>query len=126
MYVLADATPDTVSNWIPVVLLLIIGIGFSVGNIVASIIIGPSRTGPGKEQTYESGMVPIGDTRRRFNVRFYIVLGRRFSPKVYNTPVRRFSPAARCFGKWWSLSCFCWSPIFTPGVRAYLSGIEGQ
>ena len=34
---------------------------------------GPKRTGPGKEQTYESGMVPIGDTRKRFNVRFYIV-----------------------------------------------------
>ena len=31
------------------------------------------RTGPGKEATYESGMVPIGDTRKRFNVRFYIV-----------------------------------------------------
>src|SRR3954453_23003363 len=61
------------ANWIPVVLLILIGIGFAVGNIVASLIIGPSRTGPAKETTYESGMIPIGDTRRRFNVRFYIV-----------------------------------------------------
>src|SRR5215213_5319080 len=61
------------SNWLPVVILLIIGIGFAIGNIVASLIIGPSRTGPGKETTYESGMMPVGDTRRRFNVRFYIV-----------------------------------------------------
>jgi NADH-quinone oxidoreductase subunit A len=59
--------------WAPVVLLLVIGIGFAAGNIVLSVIIGPSRTGPGKEETYESGMVPIGDTRKRFNVRFYIV-----------------------------------------------------
>jgi NADH-quinone oxidoreductase subunit A len=59
--------------WAPVVLLLVIGIGFAAGNILLSVIIGPSRTGPGKEATYESGMVPIGDTRRRFNVRFYIV-----------------------------------------------------
>jgi NADH-quinone oxidoreductase subunit A len=59
--------------WAPVVLLLVIGIGFAAGNIVLSSIIGPSRTGPGKEETYESGMVPIGDTRQRFNVRFYIV-----------------------------------------------------
>ena len=59
--------------WAPVVLLLIMGIGFAAGNILLSVIIGPSRTGPGKEETYESGMVPIGDTRRRFNVRFYIV-----------------------------------------------------
>ncbi len=59
--------------WAPVLLLLLIGIGFAVGNIVISTAIGPSRTGPGKETTYESGMVPVGDTRRRFNVRFYIV-----------------------------------------------------
>lgn len=61
------------SSWAPVVLLLVIAIGFAVANVALSLIIGPARTGPGKEQTYESGMVPIGDARRRFNVRFYIV-----------------------------------------------------
>ncbi len=59
--------------WAPVVLLLLIAIGFAVGNIALSLIVGPARTGPGKEQTYESGMNPVGDTRKRFNVRFYIV-----------------------------------------------------
>ena len=54
-------------------LLILIGIGFSVMTIVASVIIGPSRTGKGKESTYESGMVPTGGTQRRFNVRFYVV-----------------------------------------------------
>src|SRR5579859_1910519 len=66
-------TLENQDSWAPVVLLLIIAIGFAVVNVGASLIIGPSRTGPGKEVTYESGMVPIGDTRRRFNVRFYIV-----------------------------------------------------
>jgi NADH-quinone oxidoreductase subunit A len=70
---LAQAAPDTAASWAPVVLLLIIGIGFAIGNVVLSIIVGPSRTGPGKEETYESGMVPVGDTHKRFNVRFYIV-----------------------------------------------------
>ena len=64
---------DAPSSWIPVVLLIVMGVGFAVSNIIGSIIIGPSRTGPAKSTTYESGMVPIGDTRRRFNVRFYIV-----------------------------------------------------
>ncbi len=64
---------DAPSAWAPVVLLLIMGIGFGVGNVVLSTLIGPSRTGPGKEEVYESGMMPIGDTRQRFNVRFYIV-----------------------------------------------------
>ena len=64
---------DPPSAWLPVVLLIVIGILFAAGNVIASVIIGPSRTGPGKSATYESGMMPVGDTRRRFNVRFYIV-----------------------------------------------------
>jgi NADH-quinone oxidoreductase subunit A len=70
---LASLDPAPPSTWAPVVLLIIIAFGFAVTNVVASVFIGPSRTGKGKEETYESGMVPIGDTRKRFNVRFYIV-----------------------------------------------------
>ncbi len=70
---LAQQTSDPRTGWAPVLLLIVIAIGFTVANIALSVIIGPSRTGLGKETTYESGMVPIGDTRQRFNVRFYIV-----------------------------------------------------
>jgi NADH-quinone oxidoreductase subunit A len=64
---------QTQSSWAPVVLLVVIGLIFVTASIALSIWIGPKRTGPGKEATYESGMVPVGDARRRFNVRFYIV-----------------------------------------------------
>jgi NADH-quinone oxidoreductase subunit A len=71
---LADEQSTTaVGSWAPIVLLFIIGVGFAFANIALSLIVGPKRTGPGKEMTYESGMVPIGDARKRFNVRFYIV-----------------------------------------------------
>jgi NADH-quinone oxidoreductase subunit A len=70
---LAGLEGDLPSMWAPVVLLIVIAVGFAIVNVAASIVIGPGRTGPGKEETYESGMVPIGDTRKRFNVRFYIV-----------------------------------------------------
>ena len=70
---LAELAPAPKASWAPVVLMIIIGIGFALGNLVLSLIIGPSRNGPGKEIAYESGMLPIGDTRKRFNVRFYIV-----------------------------------------------------
>ena len=70
---LASQMPEPASNWGPVVLMIIIGLGFAVGNVVLSSIIGPRRQGAVKSGAYESGMVPIGDTRRRFNVRFYIV-----------------------------------------------------
>ena len=67
------AQADPRSSWLPIVLLIVIGVGFAAGNIILSIALGPRRTGPGKSLAYESGMVPIGDTRRRFNVRFYLV-----------------------------------------------------
>src|SRR5215212_508496 len=73
LFPLAGLEGDLPSMWAPVVLLIVIAVGFAIVNVAASIVIGPGRTGPGKEETYESGMVPIGDTRKRFNVRFYIV-----------------------------------------------------
>lgn len=73
LQLLAQNLPDTTASWAPVVFLIVIALGFAVGNIVLSIWIGPKRTGPAKETTYESGMVPFGDTRKRFNVRFYVV-----------------------------------------------------
>ncbi len=36
-------------------------------------VIRPARKGDVKDSTYESGMPVIGDARRRFNVRFYVV-----------------------------------------------------
>ncbi len=69
----ASLEPEPQNAWAPIVLLLVMAVGFAVTNLVASLVIGPSRTGPGKETTYESGMVPVGDTHRRFNVRFYVV-----------------------------------------------------
>lgn len=90
---LADIGPRTA--WAPVVLLILIGIIFAVGTLAASAIFGPSRTGPGKESTYESGMVPVGDTRRRFNVRFYI-LAMIFL--VFDVGIILFYPWASIFG----------------------------
>ena len=54
---------------------LLIGIvaGFAAVIMVLTHLIGPKRTGPIKDIPYESGVDPIGDSRKRFNVRFYIV-----------------------------------------------------
>ena len=70
---LAAQMSDPRASWAPVVLLMLMGIGFAAGNGLLSSIIGPSRTGKVKEETYESGMTPVGDAKRRFNVRFYLV-----------------------------------------------------
>ena len=89
-----DAEPQ--NAWAPVVLLIVIAGGFAVTNLIASIVIGPSRTGPGTETTYESGVVPIGDTRKRFNVRFYIVA---MIFLVFDVEIVFFYPWATIFGR---------------------------
>jgi len=88
-----DSEPQ--NAWAPVVLLIVMAVGFAVTNIVASVVIGPSRTGKAKETTYESGMVPIGDTRKRFNVRFYIVA---MIFLVFDVELVFFYPWATIFG----------------------------
>ncbi len=95
-FLAVDQTASPVGSWAPVVLLLIIGFGFSVANIALSLFLGPKRTGPGKETTYESGMLPIGDARRRFNVRFYIVA---MIFLVFDVEVIFFYPWATIFAK---------------------------
>lgn len=64
---------ETFSHYGPVGVLLAMAILFGVGNLVLTSVIGPSRQGKIKGMVYESGMNPIGSTRRRFNVRFYMV-----------------------------------------------------
>lgn len=54
-------------------ILVLIAIVFALVNLGASALFGPSRTGPTKSQTYETGMIPFHTARRRFNIRFYIL-----------------------------------------------------
>lgn len=60
-------------GYLPIALLALMAIGFGVGNVVLSCIIGPRRDGAVKGMTYESGMNPFGSARKRFNVRFYLI-----------------------------------------------------
>jgi len=62
-----------VAEWAVLGILFLIALGFAIGNVVVSHLLGPKRKGAVKDNPYESGVNPIGDTRRRFNVRFYLV-----------------------------------------------------
>ncbi|MGD1275936.1 MAG: NADH-quinone oxidoreductase subunit A [Tepidisphaeraceae bacterium] len=93
---LVAQSESPVHAWAPVVLLILIGLAFAVVNIALSIWIGPKRTGPGKEAAYESGMVPVGDARGRFNVRFYIVA---MIFLVFDVEIVFFYPWASIFAK---------------------------
>ncbi len=43
------------------------------GMLLVAHTLGPRRSGPVKDSPYESGMPLLADSRRRFNIRFYIV-----------------------------------------------------
>ena len=58
---------------LPVLLFVAIGVAVSVGLVVAAGLVGPKRSSAVKEMPYESGMDPVHDTRRRFDVRFHLV-----------------------------------------------------
>lgn len=61
------------SGYGPVGVLLLTVILLAAVILTVTHLLGPSRRGTVKDSTYESGMEPFGDTRRRFNVRFYMI-----------------------------------------------------
>jgi NADH-quinone oxidoreductase subunit A len=56
-----------------VLVLILTVIGLVIGMLGLSYLVGPKRRGPVKDDIYEAGMPTIGDARRRFNARFYVV-----------------------------------------------------
>ena len=61
-------------QYLPVLLQVIIAIGFAVVVLGASVIFGRSaKTNTTKDSAYECGMLPIGEGAPRFSVKFYLV-----------------------------------------------------
>src|SRR5690242_21931478 len=58
---------------LPLFLLVLAATLLSVTLVVVGRLVGPHRDGSVKRMPYESGMDPIHDARRRFDVRFYLV-----------------------------------------------------
>ena len=61
------------TDFTPVFLFLIVGIGLAAGMIIGSGLLAPKKLTEVKQMPYESGMDPIGDARQRFDVRYYLV-----------------------------------------------------
>ena len=60
-------------SYVPLLILFTLSAGAAVAFVVISTILNPRRPTPQKEMAYESGMIPLGDTRARFSVKFYVV-----------------------------------------------------
>jgi len=61
-------------EYIPVLLQIIVAVGFAVAALLVSVILGKSgRRNSIKDSAYECGMVPQGEVQPRFSVKFYLV-----------------------------------------------------
>ena len=58
---------------LPILFFVVIATGLSVAMLFAGRLVGPRRKGAVKAMPYESGMDPIHDTRRRFDIHFHLV-----------------------------------------------------
>jgi len=60
-------------EWTVVALYAGIAVAIAGGMLSLSHILGPRKRRPEKDQTYECGVDPVGTTKERFSVHFYLV-----------------------------------------------------
>ncbi len=58
---------------LPILLCVVCVLGLALGLLAFARVVRPGRAGRVARMPYESGMDPIHDTRRRFDVRFYLL-----------------------------------------------------
>ncbi|GAB4298952.1 MAG: NADH-quinone oxidoreductase subunit A [Ignavibacteriaceae bacterium] len=62
-----------IEQYIPVFLVIIVALAIAGGIVISSKLFGPQRPTSEKLSTYESGMQPVGTTRERISVKYYLV-----------------------------------------------------
>ena len=66
--------PQVPQDYVPVFLQIVLGLGFAVTTLGASVALGKrGRRTHAKDQPYECGKDPIGPTHSRFSIKFYLV-----------------------------------------------------
>ncbi|MCX4188506.1 NADH-quinone oxidoreductase subunit A [Methylophaga sp. OBS4] len=60
-------------NYLPILLFVIIGIGFGVMPLLVGFILGPRHPDDEKRSAYECGFAPFEDAHMKFDVRYYLV-----------------------------------------------------
>jgi NADH-quinone oxidoreductase subunit A len=61
-------------DYLPILLQVIVAIGFAAFALVASVVLGRvGKRNPVKDSPYECGMIPLGESQPRFSVKFYLV-----------------------------------------------------
>jgi NADH-quinone oxidoreductase subunit A len=62
-----------IESYIPIFIVLFFATAIALGITFSSILLGPQRPNKEKLSTYESGMKPVGTTRERISIKYYLV-----------------------------------------------------
>ncbi|MBI4364726.1 MAG: NADH-quinone oxidoreductase subunit A [Candidatus Latescibacteria bacterium] len=65
--------PNSTAAFVPVLIMVIVAMGFAVFTLAASHFLGKRVNDPAKLAPYECGVTPVGTARERFHTRFYLV-----------------------------------------------------
>jgi len=60
-------------QWLPVLMQAVLALVIACALVALSFLIGRKVKNPVKDMPYECGIVPTGDARERFSVKFYLV-----------------------------------------------------
>ncbi len=61
------------TGYLPIFIFFVVAVGFALFTLFASAIIGKRKVTPQKMLPYECGMDPVGEARKPFSVKFYII-----------------------------------------------------
>jgi len=61
------------TEYVPVILFILVGIGVGVAPQVLGFLLGPQRPDAAKNSPYECGFEAFEDARMKFDVRYYLV-----------------------------------------------------
>lgn len=90
-------------EYIPVVILLALGLLVGGGATLVSYLLGPKIAHPRKDIPFECGVPPVGDTHQRVSVRFYLVA---ILFLLFDVEVLFFFPWAVVYKKYLSINTF--------------------
>jgi len=60
-------------SYIPILMQLVLAVGFVVGTIIISGKLGPKRTSEVKDKNFECGIESVGNARIPFSVKYFLV-----------------------------------------------------
>ena len=64
---------DFLKNYLSIIIFLFVALSLSIGFIVLNFLFSPKNPDPEKLSAYECGFEAFGDSRMKFDVRFYLV-----------------------------------------------------